>query len=63
MAQRVIDAGGTDRTAIRDAFPRVKDIPSVIFGKATFDPETRRVSGVRNVELALWDGSLPAATN
>lgn len=70
VAQRVIEAGGTDRTAIRDAFPRVKDIPSVIFGKATFDPETRRVSGVRNVKLvvrdgafALWDGSLPAATN
>ncbi|WP_455176342.1 ABC transporter substrate-binding protein [Azospirillum largimobile] len=70
VAQRVIEAGGTDRTAIRDAFPRVKDIPSVIFGKATFDPETRRVSGVRNVKLvvkdgafALWDGSVPAATN
>ncbi|PWC47954.1 ABC transporter substrate-binding protein [Azospirillum sp. TSA6c] len=70
VAQRVIEEGGTDRTAIRDAFPRVKDIPSVIFGKATFDPETRRVSGVRNVKLvvrdgafALWDGSVPAATN
>ncbi|MBP2231935.1 branched-chain amino acid transport system substrate-binding protein [Azospirillum agricola] len=67
VAHRVIEAGGTDRTAIRDAFPRVKDIPSVIFGSASFDPATRRVSGVRNVKLvvkdgafALWDGGVPA---
>lgn len=71
VAQAVIAAGGTDRTAIRDAFTRVKDIPSVIFGKATFDPGSRRVSGVRNVKLvvrdgafALWDGTPPtSATN
>ncbi|CAO3424712.1 ABC transporter substrate-binding protein [Azospirillum doebereinerae] len=70
VAHRVIEAGGTDRTAIRDAFPRVKDIPSVIFGSATFDPETRRVSGVRNVKLvvkdgafALWDGGVPTPSH
>jgi branched-chain amino acid transport system substrate-binding protein len=34
----------------------VKDVPSVIFGKATFDPTTRRVSGAMNVELVVKDG-------
>ncbi len=64
VAQRVIAQGGTDRTAIRDAFLTVKDVPSVVFGAATFDPTTRRVAGVRNVALvvkdgafALWDGT------
>ncbi|TWA57343.1 amino acid/amide ABC transporter substrate-binding protein (HAAT family) [Azospirillum baldaniorum] len=68
VARAVIQEGGPDRSAVRDAFYKVKNIPSVIFGSSTFDPETRRVSGVRNVKLvvkdgafALWDGTVPAA--
>jgi len=34
----------------------VKDIPSIIFGKATFDPKTRRVDGAMSVELVVKDG-------
>lgn len=67
VARAVIQEGGPDRSAVRDAFYKVKNIPSVIFGSSTFDPETRRVSGVRNVKLvvkdgafALWDGTVPA---
>ena len=44
MAQ-VMREFGTDRKAIHDGLAKVKDVPSIIFGKATFDPETRRVDG------------------
>jgi branched-chain amino acid transport system substrate-binding protein len=65
----VIDQYGVDRTAIRDGLARIKDVPSVIYGKATFDPQTRRVAGARAVYLvvkngafALWDGKKPSAS-
>jgi len=47
---------GADRKAIHDGLAKVKDVPSVIFGKATFDPKTRRVDGAMNVELVVKDG-------
>ena len=63
----VIDKYGIDRTAIRDGLAKIKDVPSVIYGKATFDPETRRVAGARAVYLlvkdgqfTLWDGKKPS---
>jgi branched-chain amino acid transport system substrate-binding protein len=63
VAAAVLRIGGTDRKAIRDAFAKVKDVPSVIFGSVIFDVETRRVKGAMNAELvvrkgqfALWDG-------
>ena len=56
MAAAVVKIGGTDRKAVRDAFTKVKDVPSVIFGKTTFDTATRRVSGAMNVELVVKDG-------
>jgi branched-chain amino acid transport system substrate-binding protein len=62
----VIDKYGPDRTAIRDGLASIKDVPSVIYGKATFDPQTRRVAGARAVYLVvkggqfvLWDGKKP----
>jgi len=63
VAAAVLRIGGTDRKAIRDAFAKVHDVSTVIFGPATFDPESRRVKGAMNAELvvrkgqfALWDG-------
>ena len=63
LAAAVIALGGTDRKAIRDAFAKVKDVPSVIYGKVNFNPQTRRVDdflGARLVikggKLAAWDG-------
>jgi branched-chain amino acid transport system substrate-binding protein len=63
VAAAVLRIGGTDRRAIRDAFAKVHDVSTVIFGLATFDPESRRVKGAMNAELvvrkgqfALWDG-------
>ena len=56
----VIDKYGPDRTAIRDGLAQIKDVPSVIYGKATFDPQTRRVAGARAVYLVVKDGQFVA---
>ena len=63
MAAAVLKIGGTDRRAIRDAFAKVRDVSTVIFGPATFDVASRRVKGAMNTELVirrgqftLWDG-------
>ena len=45
-----------DRKAVRDAFYKIKDVPSVIFGKASFDAQTRRIIGVKSVNLVVKDG-------
>ncbi|MGF6291633.1 ABC transporter substrate-binding protein [Paraburkholderia youngii] len=48
--------GGLDRRGVRDALPKLHDVPSVVFGKATFDPATRRVIGVKSVNLVVENG-------
>jgi branched-chain amino acid transport system substrate-binding protein len=55
---------GQEPDAFKDAFPKVKDVPTVIFGPATFDVASRRVKGAMNAELVirkgqftLWDGN------
>jgi branched-chain amino acid transport system substrate-binding protein len=65
----VIDKYGLDRTAIRDGLAEIKDVPSVIYGKASFDTQTRRVAGaravylvVKNGQFVLWDGKKPSAS-
>jgi branched-chain amino acid transport system substrate-binding protein len=65
----VIDKYGLDRTAIRDGLAGIKDVPSVIYGKASFDVQTRRVAGaravylvVKNGQFVLWDGKKPSAS-
>jgi branched-chain amino acid transport system substrate-binding protein len=65
----VIDKYGADRKAIRAGLAEIKDVPSVIYGKATFDPQTRRVAGaravylvVKNGQFVLWDGKKPNAS-
>jgi branched-chain amino acid transport system substrate-binding protein len=62
----VIKQYGTERKAIRDGLANIKDVPSVVFGKVTFDTQTRRVLGakttslvVKNGKFALWDGTRP----
>jgi branched-chain amino acid transport system substrate-binding protein len=66
----VIKEYGTDRKAIRDGLEKIKDVPSVVFGKVEFDPQTRRVSGARQIDLivknsqfTVWDGVKPLAAN
>jgi branched-chain amino acid transport system substrate-binding protein len=65
----VIDKYGDDRKAIRDGLAEIKDVPSVIYGKASFDVQTRRVAGaravylvVKNGQFVLWDGKKPGAS-
>ena len=61
------EAPNLDRKTIRDTLGKVKDVPSVIFGKAAFDVNTRRVLGAKNVNLVVkngqftvWDGKRPS---
>lgn len=70
LVYNVIKQYGTDRKAIRDGLAQIKDVPSVIYGKVTFDPTTRRISGPKNINLvvkdgkfALWDGARPAVAS
>jgi branched-chain amino acid transport system substrate-binding protein len=63
VAAAAMRIGGTGRRAIRDALAKMRDVPTVMFGPATFDVETRRVKGAIYAELVvkkgrftLWDG-------
>lgn len=55
MAQ-VMREFGIERKDIHDGLAKVKDVPSVIFDKATFDPTTRRVAGAQSVDLVVKGG-------
>lgn len=64
LAAEVIRRYGANRSAVHDGFSKIDNVPSVIFGRFRFDPQTRRVAGARNLDLvvtdgkfALWDGS------
>jgi branched-chain amino acid transport system substrate-binding protein len=35
-------SGGTTRAGILKGFSEIKNVPSVVYGKITFDPKTRR---------------------
>jgi len=57
---------GATREGIHEGLAKIKDVPSVVYGSITFDPQTRRVSGaryerlvVRDGKFSLWDGSKP----
>jgi branched-chain amino acid transport system substrate-binding protein len=58
------DQYGTTREAMQDGLMKIKDVPSVIYGKVTFNTETRRVQGanyrllqVKGGKFVVWDGS------
>jgi branched-chain amino acid transport system substrate-binding protein len=57
---------GTTREDIHQGLLHIKDVPSVIYGKMTFDPVTRRVHGasykylmVKDNAFTIWDGAKP----
>lgn len=61
-----IKVGGPTRQGVHDALPKLKDVPSVIYGKVTFDPATRRVLNprfenliVKDGQFVPWDGAKP----
>jgi branched-chain amino acid transport system substrate-binding protein len=55
---------GTDRKALKEGLGKIKDVPSVVYGKATFDIATRRVADpfvsrieVKNGKWAAYEGT------
>ena len=56
-----IELGGPTRQGVHGALPQLKDVPSVIYGKVTFDPETRRVLNPRFENLIVKDGQFVQA--
>ena len=55
LSAEVLRRYGTTRHA-HDGFAKISDVPSVIFGKVRFDPQTRRVAGARTVYLVVKQG-------
>ncbi|WP_043284549.1 ABC transporter substrate-binding protein [Paraburkholderia oxyphila] len=56
IAAYALRTGGLERRGVRDALPKLRDVPSVVYGKATFDPQTRRIVGVKSIDLVVRDG-------
>jgi branched-chain amino acid transport system substrate-binding protein len=56
VAVAAAKAGGTTREGILKGFSKVKDVPSVVYGKITFDPSTRRVASPQLTPTVLKGG-------
>jgi branched-chain amino acid transport system substrate-binding protein len=60
----VMRKSGITRAAIKDGLATISGVPSVVFGKVTFDPKTRRVANpivsrikVENGKWVAWKKS------
>jgi len=63
IAAALNKAAKLDRASVNAAFAQIKDVPSVIYGKVTFNPATRRVDDflgarlvVKNGDFVVWTG-------
>ena len=63
---RIARQYGSSREAIHEGIGKIKDLPSVVFGAAAFDPASRRISGsqfvrliVKDGKFVIWDGVKP----
>ena len=63
LIAEAIKVGGPTREGIKNALPKLKDVPSIEAGSVTFNTETRRTSNpnfvdliVKNGEFVAWDG-------
>ncbi len=56
LIAKAIELGGPTREGVHSALPQLKDVPSVIYGTATFDTTTRRVQNPNFVDLQVKDG-------
>lgn len=68
LIKNAIEVGGATREGIHGALPRLKDVPSIVYKKITFDPTTRRsqdpqfnILVVKDGQFAAWDGTKPTA--
>ena len=55
-------AAKLDRASVNAAFAQIKDVPSVIYGKVTFNPATRRVDLFLGARLVVKNGAFVAWT-
>ncbi|GAA4161542.1 ABC transporter substrate-binding protein [Gryllotalpicola daejeonensis] len=56
VAVAAAKAGGTSREGILAGFKKIKDVPSVVYGKITFDPSTRRPASPQETPVILKGG-------
>jgi len=56
VAVEAAKLGGTTREGILKGFQELKDVPSVVYGKITFDQQTRRVLNPQLTPTILQDG-------
>jgi branched-chain amino acid transport system substrate-binding protein len=56
LVAEAIKVGGPTRQGVHDALPQLKDVPSVVYGKVTFNPETRRAQNPTYEDLIVKDG-------
>ena len=56
LLSEVMRRSGPDRKAIQDGLASVKEVPSVVYGTATFNPQTRRVEQPVAIKLVVRDG-------
>jgi branched-chain amino acid transport system substrate-binding protein len=66
LIAEVIRIGGPTREGVHSALSQVADVPSVIYGSASFNLETRRVQDpefvglqIQEGKFVLWDGAQP----
>ncbi|MBI1282606.1 MAG: ABC transporter substrate-binding protein [Anaerolineaceae bacterium] len=57
LVKSAIELGGATRDGIHSALPQLKDVPSVVYGKVTFNPETRRAQNPTFEDLVVKDGA------
>ena len=62
------DQFGPTRDGMQTGLMHIHDVPSVIYGKVTFDPQTRRIPAasyklllVKDGKFTVWDGAKTAA--
>ncbi len=56
VAVAAAKAGGPTRDGILSGFGQIKDVPSIVYGKVTFDPATRRVASPKLTPTILTGG-------
>jgi len=55
--KNAVEVGGATRDGIHEALPKLKDVPSVVYGKITFNAETRRAQNPTFEDLIIKDGA------
>ncbi|MBX3083629.1 MAG: ABC transporter substrate-binding protein [Anaerolineae bacterium] len=67
LVAEAIKIGGPTRDGVHEAFPKLKDVPSIVYDKVTFNVETRRAQNpkfndivVKDGAFTPWDGTKPA---